>query len=100
MTILEEKSLTLTEVYDLTKNNPSADDITKFIKEFIKLEPKKAKELKKELIELDLIKLKEIYITKIIDFLPKDSSELNKILPDISLDEAEINKILDVVKKY
>jgi len=100
MVIKEEKPLTLAEVYDLVQDNEKGEEIKKFLKTFIKTNVEKAKKMKQELIDLDLIKLKEISIIKIIDFMPEDSSELNKILIDVSLDEEEINKILDVVKKY
>lgn len=99
MAIKEEKPLTLSEVYGLVENNSEAT-IKDFLKNFIKLKAKEATKLKEELKELDLIKLKETHIVKIVDFLPKDSIELNKILTEISLEEEEINKILDVVKKY
>jgi len=100
MVIKEEKPLTLTEVHDLVQDNERGEEIKKFLKTFIKIDAKKAIEMKQELIDLDLIKLKENTIIKIIDFMPEDSIELNKILIDVSLDEEETNKILDVVKKY
>jgi DNA-directed RNA polymerase subunit F len=100
MVIKEEKPLTLAEVQDLVQDNEKGEEIKKFLKTFIKIDAKKAIQMKQELIDLDLIKLKESSIIKIIDFMPEDSSELNKILIDVSLDEEETNKILDVVKKY
>ena len=71
-----------------------------FIKKFSKLDLKNAEKLEEELESLDLIKLKEEYIIKIIDLLPEDAADLNKILVDVSLDEDETKKILEVVKKY
>jgi len=71
-----------------------------FIKKFSKMPIKKAEELKKELRTLNMIKLKEEHIVKIIDVLPEDSSDINKIFIDVSLDEDETNKILEIVKKY
>ena len=63
-------------------------------------ELKKALELKKELEDLDLVKLRGAHIVKVIDFLPKSATELNKIIQDVSLDSEETSKVLDVVKKY
>lgn len=100
MVIKEESPLTLAEVYDLVEDNEKGEEIKKFLKTFVKTNAKNAKKMKQELTDLDLIKLKEINIIKIIDFMPENSSELNKILIDVSLDEEETNKILDVVKKY
>ncbi len=71
-----------------------------FIKKFSKIQIKKSEELKKELQELNLLKLKSEHIVKIIDVLPEDASDLNKIFVDVSLDEDETNKVLDIVKKY
>ncbi len=62
-----------------------------FIKKFTKMKPKEAKELKKKLIELDMMKLRAEQIVKIIDFLPENQEDLNKIV-DISLDENETVK--------
>jgi DNA-directed RNA polymerase subunit F len=100
MVIKEERPITLAEVYDSVGDNEKAEGVKKFLKTFIKIDGSKVKELKEELTSLDLIKLKDSHIVKIIDFMPEDTSELNKILVEVSLDEEEINKVLDVVKKY
>ena len=100
MVIKEEKPLTLSEVYELVGDNEKAEEVKKFLKNFVKISSKKAKEMKKDLESLDLIKLKEAHIIKIIDFMPEKSTELNKVLTDVSLDEEETNKVLDVVRKY
>ncbi len=100
MVIKEEKPITLSEVYELVGDNERAEEIKKFLKNFVKMDNKKVKEMKQELLSLDLIKLKETHIVKIIDFKPEDSTELNKILTDVSLDEDETKKVLDVTKKY
>ena len=71
-----------------------------FIKKFSKIKPEKAEELKKELIGLGLLKVKEEDIAKIIDLLPEDALDLNKIFVDVALDEDETKKILETIKKY
>jgi DNA-directed RNA polymerase subunit F len=70
-----------------------------FIKKFSKIQPAKAEQLKKELLELGLLKLKQEELIKIIDLLPEDSLDLNKIFTDVNLDEDETNKILETIKK-
>jgi DNA-directed RNA polymerase subunit F len=100
MVIKQERPLTLSEVKSLVGDNERGDEIKKFLKPFIKLDEKKGLNLKNDLTKLNLIKLKESHIIKIIDFLPVSASELNKVLSDVSLDEEEINKILAVVKNY
>lgn len=71
-----------------------------FIKSFCEMKPSDAKELRKKLIELNLIRLNEKSISKLIDLLPIEKEELNKILPDTNLDENETNKILETIKEY
>lgn len=74
--------------------------IESFIKKFSKITQAKAEQLRKELTDLGLVKLKKEDIAKIVDLLPKDAIDLNKIIIDSGLDEEEINKILEIVKKY
>jgi len=71
-----------------------------FIKKFSKISSAKEEQLKKELTNLGISKIKQENITKIIDLLPEDAIDLNKIFIDFNLDEDETNKILEVVKKY
>lgn len=71
-----------------------------FIKSFINMKPEKAKELRKNLEKLDLIKLNSKNISKLIDCLPEDKENLNKVLNDVNLDENESNKILQTIKEF
>ncbi len=75
-------------------------EIKGFIKKFVKISPKDAKEMREKLEALDLLKLKPEYIVKIVDVLPDNSENLNKIFSDVSLDEDETKKILDIVKEF
>ncbi|MCA9487708.1 MAG: hypothetical protein KC516_01985 [Nanoarchaeota archaeon] len=75
-------------------------EISKFAKGFVSMKPEKAKELRKELEDLNLIKLNPKHISKIIDFLPEDREDLNKILPDTNLDENEANDVLSKIKQF
>ncbi len=100
MVIKEQSPITLAEVVELAGNLESGKKIKEFIRKFNKMPVSKAKEMKKELGSLDLIRLKDFHIVKIVDFMPEDASELNKVVIDVSLDQEEITKILDVVKKY
>jgi DNA-directed RNA polymerase subunit F len=100
MVITEETPITMAEVAGLVGDSDREKEIKTFIKKFVKMDAKKAKEMSDELKALDLIKLKDAYIVKIVDFMPEDTSELNKVVSEVSLDQEEITKILDVVKKY
>jgi DNA-directed RNA polymerase subunit F len=77
-------------------------NVNVFLKKFSKLSPEKAKTLKKEIVALNIIKIKNRHIAKIIDILPEDSDDLKKIFvgEDISLDQNESSNILNVVKKH
>lgn len=90
----------MAEVVVLAEGSDKGKAIKDFIKNFDTVNIKKAREMKEELKGLDLIKLKDENIVKIVDFIPTDVSELNKILVGVSLDQDEVNKILDVTKKY
>jgi DNA-directed RNA polymerase subunit F len=78
------------------------NDITlnTFIKKFSKISPKDAKELRKKLVNLDLIKINDRDISKIIDILPQTKEELNKVCQEAGLDDDETNKILNETKEF
>ncbi len=82
------------------KTDENEKDLTGFIKRFSKLNIKEAKELRKKLEQLNLVKIKGEYISKIIDILPENAQDLNKIFVDVSLDEDETKKILETVKEF
>ena len=100
MTIKEETPITMAEVVALVGTSEKAEAIKKFIKNFNKMLVEKAREMKEELKALNLLKLKDSHIVKIVDFMPTTASELNKVIIEVSLDEGEVSKILEVVKKY
>lgn len=80
----------------LEKDSPSMI----FVKKFTKLTPQKAKELRKKLEGLAIIKINDFHISKIIDLMPEKNEEISKILSDVGLDENETKKILEVVKEF
>lgn len=84
----------------MEKEKKAEKPVLEFAKKFNKLTSKKAKELRKKLEELDIIKLNTMNISKIIDILPEKPEEINKIFIDISLDENETKKILDTIKGF
>ncbi|MBU2104168.1 MAG: hypothetical protein KKF67_00115 [Nanoarchaeota archaeon] len=90
--------VSIAEIDEYLKNKDKEDKIIGFVKKFAKLDVKKAKELRKKLEAINMIKMKQEYIVKIIDFLPEDAEELNKIFQNVSLDEDETKKILETIK--
>ena len=100
MVIKEESPITMAEVAALAGDSEKGQAIKKFIKDFTNMTAEKAIEMKDELRGLDILKLKEEHIVKLVDFVPKDATDLNKVLSEVSLDQEEINKILEVTAKY
>ncbi len=92
--------LSMAEAKNIAEGIEECKEPVKFLKKFVKIKNEDALKLKAELKGLDLMKVKDFHIAKIIDVLPEDNSDLNKIFVDVSLDENEANKILEVVKKY
>ncbi|MDP4039101.1 MAG: DNA-directed RNA polymerase subunit F [Candidatus Pacearchaeota archaeon] len=98
--ILEMKPLSLAEVKEIIKDSEENKDLKDYLKKFGKLNEEKAKKLEEELKALNNMKLKDEFIVKIIDFLPRDAEDLNKIFIEVSLDNKETNEVLDILKKY
>ncbi len=98
--IKESRPVTMAEVVSVVGDSEKAGEIKRFVKDFDILDFEKAKEMTAELEALDLIRLKEEHIVKIVDFVPTDAAELNKVILEVSLDADEVNKILEVTKKY
>ncbi|MEM4152981.1 MAG: hypothetical protein QXK80_02620 [Candidatus Pacearchaeota archaeon] len=101
--IINKKPVTLAEVRELLKNcdTEKAKSTVDFIKKFNKMNVLEANKLKQELLALDIAKLKEEDIVKIIDFMPEDVEDVRKIFSgsDVNLDQDEITKILEILKK-
>ena len=76
------------------------ENLKGFIGKFTKLKVNQAKDFRTKLRELDLMKMNEKQISKVIDLLPTNQEEINKIFTDVSLDEDETKKIIDIVKQF
>ncbi len=97
--IKDKTPLTLAEVVGIVGDGERAEKIKLFSKNFIKLKSEKAKELRDEIRNLNILKLNEESIVSLVNFMPKDAQDVMKVLEGISLDQEEINKILEVLKK-
>lgn len=96
--IINNEPISIAEASEYIQEKDKEDKIRGFIKKFSKLDGKKAKELRKKLEALNLMKIKQEDIAKIIDVLPEDSEDLNKIFNGVGLEEDETKKILDAIK--
>ncbi len=75
-------------------------ELKAFLKKFTPLDEKKGKELREKLEALNMIKLGEKDLVKIINLLPEDAEDLNKVLTDVKLEEDETKKILETIKPF
>ncbi|MBC8435089.1 hypothetical protein H8D91_01160 [archaeon] len=98
--ILDKKALTLAEVTNLIGDSEKASAMKDFIKKFSKMKLADAEKMKEEIIAIDLIQLKDEHIVSLVNFVPKDSVELNKVLSGVSLNQEDVDKLLNVTSKY
>jgi DNA-directed RNA polymerase subunit F len=103
MSIKEMKPITMAEAREILKGNDSerAKIADAFFKKFTKLSAGEAKKMFDSIKKLNLDKLKDEDIVKIIDFMPEDAENLRKIFTgsDITLEQDEITKILEIAKE-
>ena len=107
--IIEEKPINLGEVKEVLSNlekrdqelNFSSNRTKEYLDAFISLSKEKKDNLKKSLHNLNLTRLKEEHIVKIIDFLPKNVNELKSVLQayPLSMAKNDQEEILRVVKE-
>jgi DNA-directed RNA polymerase subunit F len=99
--IKKTEILSLPEVAEyLVGDKEKNAELIAFIKKFNELKPKEAKELKKKLNDLGIIKIREEQVSKIIDVFPDSAEDLNKIFIDMGLNEDEKKRVLDTIKEY
>src|SRR3989344_659863 len=99
--IKSRNAISMPEVENVLKETKTENkELIGFIHKFTKMKLSDAEKIKSELMGLDMIKINEEHIVKVIDMVPDDNEDLNKIFSDISLDDDEKTKILDIVKKY
>lgn len=107
--IISEKPVSIAQVRQILEDISKKSDLRyeqrlalAYAQEFAKLTAEESEQLYKELVALNIPRLKDEHIVKIIDILPRTPSELNVILAKdkISLKKELQNEILSVVKKY
>lgn len=101
--IKESYPITLAEARELLKKieTDRAKAVADFIKKFTKLTAAEAIKLRQAIKELNIVKLKEEDIIKLIDFKPEDAEDIRKIFAgsELSLDQDEITKVLEALKQ-
>ena len=107
--VIEESSITFAEMkYHLSKVEKRDKELSfrgNKTKEFLNIATsiklKDAKDLKKKLEELGVLRLKEKQIVKLINVLPQDMDSLKVVLSSDSVtSKDDLNKILNLLKEY
>jgi len=108
--IISEKPITLTELkqeIDKIKKrdkelNFRVGKTEEYLSHFITLSKAKEEELIKKLEKLNVPRLRDIHITKIVDILPKTVDELKIILQGytITVNNDNLKKIVDALKDF
>jgi len=108
--IISEKPITLTELkqeIDKIKKrdkelNFRVGKTEEYLSHFITLSKAKEEELIKKLEKLNVPRLRDIHITKIVDILPKTVDELKIILQGYTLtvNNDNLKKIVDALKDF
>ncbi|MBI4441240.1 hypothetical protein HY639_03670 [Candidatus Woesearchaeota archaeon] len=108
--LLEERPISLAELKEkLTKIkekdkelNFRANKTEEYLASIQVLSAKEAKELEKKLVALDIPRLKQDHIVKIIDILPRTVNELKVVLQGtlLSLSADNLKKVVDAVNEF
>ncbi|MDD5132937.1 MAG: hypothetical protein PHD81_03625 [Candidatus Nanoarchaeia archaeon] len=103
--VIEEKPLSMAEVKEKLANDkeltPRGTKTLEYLKATSLIKSNKAEELKEKLKNLDIQRLKDKHIIKIIDILPKEMDSLKVILSqDVTLKQEDLQKILELVNSY
>jgi len=108
MNIVSEIPITMSELKkDLTKIKKREEELNmratkteEYLKQFTVLDVKKAMALKKAIAKIDVPRLKDIHIVKIIDLMPQSVDDLKIILQGYTLtvNKDNLKKLIDVIK--
>jgi DNA-directed RNA polymerase subunit F len=85
-----------------TELNFRAQKTEEFLNTFITLEESKLVELSEKLKKLNIPRLRDAYVYKIVDILPTTAEEVKLVLQGytITVSMENMKKIADIVKKY
>jgi DNA-directed RNA polymerase subunit F len=107
--ILEENEMTMSEVSSEIEKikkrdkelNFRAQKTEEYLNQFSKLKPKDTKELEKNILELNIPRLKEAHVKKIVDILPSTPEDVKMILSgfSITINQENLKKISSLIPK-
>jgi DNA-directed RNA polymerase subunit F len=107
---VEQKTVSLGDVKEILDKiekrdkelNYLSNKTKEYLENFVTLSKSKRTELEKKLQDLGLVRLKEEYIAKICDFLPKTVDELKVVLQayPLSMPKKDQEEVVKVVKAF
>ena len=108
-TILEAKPISMVELKERLNSikerdselNARAARVESYLNLFAKIPTEKAAELKKRIKELEIPRLKEEVIIKLIDILPKDEESVKAVLQGFptAVSQENIKRIAQLIKE-
>ncbi len=108
--VLNEKPMMMAEVKEElerirkrdTELNFRAAKTEEYLNQFVQLDGKTAKEIYDKLIKLEVPRLRDLHISKIIDLMPANINELKTIIQGytITVSNENLKKIIDVLDAY
>ncbi len=107
MEIIEEKPITMAEVKAKLSKKKEEDNFRvnktkEYLDRFVKISEKQAQELINKIKALNIPRLKDEMITKVVDLLPEDEDDLKLIFQAyaVTISPQNIKKIVEVVKEF
>ena len=107
--IINEEPLTISEIkekLELVKKrdkelNPRAQKTYDYLRTFSKLNQKKVKEIRDKVMKLNIPRLKDRHVVKLIDIEPKDLDSMKIIFSgeNITIKQEDLEKLLKVIKE-
>ncbi len=108
--IVSETPMSMAELKDRLESvrkrdkelNFRAQKTMEYLEQFVKLNAEKAAELKAKIEKLEISRLKEQQVQKIIDILPSSVNDVKLVLQGyaVSVTNENIKKIADTVKEF
>ncbi len=82
--------------------NFRAGKIEEYLNETLQIKPEEAIKLKEELIKLEIPRLREVHIVKLVDVLPRTPEEVESVLEGypITINKDNLKKISETIAKY
>lgn len=109
-TVIQETPITMAELKnELAKIRKRDKDLNfrankteEYLKNFNVLDAKKAEELYEKIVKLDIPRLKDTHMKKIVDILPKTVEDLKVVLEayPITVTQDNMKKIVSLVANY